>query len=190
MQSISRQWFEQFVIDTRGELHGYLLRLLTSREDVKEVSQDAYLRVFLALRRSPDKDHAPRALLYTTARNLAISRLRHSKVVEQSAQPLTVSQELCVRRRSPEKEACTSENMRLLMRVMGALPPKCRQVMHLRVAEGLSQREIAQKLGIAISTVEKHLARGLRNCQLAMREIRNQAPGTEKEEVRARDVQA
>jgi RNA polymerase sigma-70 factor (ECF subfamily) len=188
MQRVSRQWFEEFVVDTRGELQGYLSRLLASREDIKEVSQEAYLKVFVALRKSPDKEHAPRALLFTTARNLAISRLRHSKVVEQSAQPLTVSQELCARRRSPEKEACASEDMRFLMQVMAMLPPKCRQVMHLRLARGLSQKEIAQKLGIAVSTVEKHLARGLRDSQVAMRELRSRA--SDVDEAPIQEVQA
>lgn len=173
MQAVSREWFDQFVMETRGELQGYLSRLLSSREDIKEVSQEAYLKVFVALRKSPHTDHTPRALLYTTARNLAISRLRHNRVVEQSAQPLAVSQELSVKRRSPEIEACASENMEFLLKVLATLPPKCRQVMHLRVARGLSQKEIAENLGIAVSTVEKHLARGLRDSQLAMRELRS-----------------
>lgn len=190
MHSLSRQWFEEFVVDTRGELQGYLSRMLSSREDVKEVSQEAYLKVFVALRQSPERDHAPRALLYTTARNIAISRLRHSKVIEQSAQPLTVSQELCARRRSPESEACTSEDMRFLLQVLAALPPKCRQVMHLRVAMGLSQKEIARKLGIAVSTVEKHLARGLRDSQITMRKLRSREREQEVDEAPGREAQA
>jgi RNA polymerase sigma-70 factor (ECF subfamily) len=175
LQHVSRQWFDRFVAKTRGELHGYLSRLLPLPEDRYEVSQEAYLKVFVALRRSSDKDHAPRALLYTTARNLAISRLRHNRVIEQSAQAVTVSQELCVRRRTPEHDACSSEDANFLRQVMAMLPPKRRQVMELRIVRGLSQKEIASTLGIAVSTVEKHLASGLRESQAAMLKIRRRS---------------
>ena len=55
--------------------------------------------------------------------------------------------------------------MQMLLRAVNGLPPKCRDVFVLRMIEGLSQREIAERLGITVSTVEKHLARGLRHCK-------------------------
>jgi DNA-directed RNA polymerase specialized sigma24 family protein len=44
------------------------------------------------------------------------------------------------------------------------LPDRCREVLTLRKLYGLSQREIAQRLGIAESTVEKHVAYGVHLC--------------------------
>jgi len=172
---VSRQWFDEFVAESRGELNGYLGRLLRSTDDALEVSQEAYLKVFLALRRHEDREHCPKALLYTTARNLAISRLRHQKIVERSALAVTVNQELQAERRSPEQHASKNEDMRALLLVINRLPPKCRKVMLLRMLEGLSQKEIAERLDIAVSTVEKHLAKALHNSRNAMADLKQAA---------------
>lgn len=152
---------------------GYLNRMLRSKDDAQEISQEAYLKVFLALRKHRDRDHCPKALLYTTARNLAISRLRHQKIVDRSAVAVTVSQELQAERRSPEQHASKNEELRALLLVVNQLPPKCRRVMLLRMLEGLSQKEIAARLDIAVSTVEKHLARALHSSRDAMASLKN-----------------
>lgn len=171
MLELSQGWFDRFVAETRGELTGYLRGVLNSTEDALEVSQEAYLKVYVTLRRRSERDHAPKALLYTTARNLAISRLRHQKVVDRETVAMTVSQELRVDRTTAEQGASRREDLVALLAVLGTLPPKCRSVMLLRLAEGLSQKDIASRLGITTSTVEKHLAKGLRLSRAAMREM-------------------
>ena len=172
MSKVSGQWFDEFVAESRGELTGYLKRILRSSDDALEVSQEAYLKVYLALQKNAAREHSPKALLYATARNLAISRLRHQKVVDRSVLAVTVSQELQTERRSPEQHASSSEDLRALLQVVNQLPPKCRKVLLLRMLEGLSQKEIAARLGIAVSTVEKHLAKALHCSRDAMAELK------------------
>ena len=43
---------------------------------------------------------------------------------------------------------------------IAAMPAQMRQVFTLRRVQGLSQREVAQEMGISESTVEKHMSRG------------------------------
>lgn len=183
MLRVSRRWFDEFVAESRGELTGYLNRMLRSKDDALEVSQEAYLKVFLALRKHQDRDHCPKALLYTTARNLAISRLRHQQIVDRCALAVTVSQELQSECRSPEQHASKNEDMQALLLVVNQLPPKCRRVMLLRMLEGLSQKEIAARLDIAVSTVEKHLAKALHSSRDAMSRLKQP-----EDEVLAREV--
>jgi RNA polymerase sigma-70 factor (ECF subfamily) len=52
--------------------------------------------------------------------------------------------------------------LRRLSRALDHLPPRCREVIWLRRVEGMSQREVADQLGITEKTVEKHLAKGMR----------------------------
>lgn len=166
------QWFDEFVTESHGELTGYLRRLLRSRDDAQEVAQEAYLKVFIALQKHGNREHSPNALLYTTARNLAISRLRHRKVIDHSVLAVEVSQELQTERRSPEQHASRNQDMRALLLVVNQLPPKCRKVLLLRMLHGLSQKEIAARLDIAVSTVEKHLAKALHGCRNAMAQLK------------------
>ncbi|HSF76986.1 MAG TPA: sigma-70 family RNA polymerase sigma factor [Steroidobacteraceae bacterium] len=159
------KWLNDLVAETRGGLARYLARLCASPDDVQDVMQEAYLQVFCALRKSGPEGHAPAALLYTTARNIAFSRLRHQKVVAAAAPAFSIDERL--RREQPgvERQASRNEQLQLMLRVVNGLPPKCRDVFVLRMIDGLSQREIAERLGIAVSTVEKHLARGLQQCR-------------------------
>jgi RNA polymerase sigma-70 factor (ECF subfamily) len=48
------------------------------------------------------------------------------------------------------------------MSAIGELPPRCREVVTLRKIEGLSQREVARKMGITEDTVERQVSNGIR----------------------------
>ena len=60
------------------------------------------------------------------------------------------------------------QELTLLETAIAELPPGCRAVLLLRKVELLSHREIADRLGIAISTVEKQHARALRLLRAAL----------------------
>jgi RNA polymerase sigma-70 factor (ECF subfamily) len=161
----SAEWFEDLVGQTRSGLARYVERILASPEDAQEVVQEAYLKVFVALRNDPSESNYPVALLYTTARNIAISRLRHQSVVLKSVGAVTIAEELRIRERSAEQQVSASERLNSLLMVVDGLPPKCREVFVLRWIHGMPQRDIGEQLGISLSTVEKHLAKGLRHCK-------------------------
>jgi RNA polymerase sigma-70 factor (ECF subfamily) len=57
-----------------------------------------------------------------------------------------------------------NEESDLLRQAVAALPERCRQVVTLRMAFGLSQREIAARLGITENTVERQMGKGIRRC--------------------------
>ena len=60
------------------------------------------------------------------------------------------------------------QELRLLEEAIAQLPEGCRNVLLLRKVELLSHREIADRLGIAISTVEKQHVRALRLLRAAL----------------------
>jgi RNA polymerase sigma factor (sigma-70 family) len=51
---------------------------------------------------------------------------------------------------------------------VAALPKKCRQVFLLRKVHGLGHREIAERMGLSVSSVEKYLLRGIVDCRAYM----------------------
>lgn len=162
------KWLSDLVAETSGGLARYVSRFCVSPDDVQDVVQEAYLQVYCALRKTGPEGHTPAALLYTTARNIAFSRHRHMKVVAAAAPTVSAGERLRREQTGVEQQVSRNQQMQILLRAVNGLPPKCRDVFVLRMIEGLSQREIAERLGITVSTVEKHLARGLRHCKDAL----------------------
>jgi RNA polymerase sigma-70 factor (ECF subfamily) len=80
------------------------------------------------------------------------------------------------------------QELALLAEVVGELPKRYRQVFTLRRVYGLSQREIAQHLGISETTVEQLLARAVRRCAAALfaREVAADHPQSMSERLRRR----
>lgn len=144
---------------TVAPLRRYLTRILGNRGEAHDVAHDAYLRVF----RYTEKNHAenPEALLYVTARRLAINELRRRQIAPITDEPLA-AETTSAPQPSVTDEVMARQELAQLQQAIDRLPAGCRQVLLLRKVELLSHRDIAARLGIAISTVEKQHARALR----------------------------
>jgi RNA polymerase sigma factor (sigma-70 family) len=133
--------------------------MLGSQTEAEDIAHDAYLRVFPTVQRN--EAEKPEALLYTTARRLAFNRLKRRRIapISPAAAPLDFAA-------SPGpgvvQQVMARQELQRLELAVAQLPEGCRTVLLLRKIELLSHREIADRLGIAISTVEKQHARALR----------------------------
>lgn len=150
---------------TLAPLRRYLARMLGNPTEAQDVAHDAYVRVYPTVTRQP-AEH-PEALLYTTARRLAINRLKRRSVSPIAREGVSVDAAASA---SPgvAQQVMARQELALLERAIAELPDGCRSVLLLRKVELLSHREIAERLGIAISTVEKQHARALRLLRTAM----------------------
>lgn len=145
-------------VELRAWLHGRYAVL----SDPDDLVQEALTRVWRERQARPVP--SPRALLYTTARNLALDQIRRRQVVRIDA--LAELAELSVLEDSPSAADTTARNQELdlLTQALQSLPERCRQVLTLRKIYGLSQREIATQLGISEHTVEAQVGNGMRRC--------------------------
>lgn len=174
-------WFFRVLAHER-DLRAFLARSLPHRDDVSDVVQETYARL-LAL--SPERRSAVRtwrAFLFATARNVAMDHLRRRVSVSLDALPEIHAAAVVLRgsqERRPEEIVNLTQERRLLAGAIASLPEKCRQVLILRKIHGLSQKEIALRMGIAEHTVEKHLSHGVRLCAARLLE----ATGTTQTEV-------
>lgn len=160
---------------TREQLLASLCRMLEPAQ-AEEVLQEAYLKLFLALKE--DKAIEPRPFLFRVARNLAISHLRHQKVVEQHGMTASITLQHTTQPDTIERQVSREEEQGALVDAINALPPKCRQVFVMRKIDGHSHEDIARILNISTKTVENHLARGMRLCREHLVASRN-APAPE-----------
>ncbi len=156
------RWFAAEVAPHEATLRGYLLGQFPSLPDVDDVVQESLVRVLRA--HETGRVESPRALLFTTARNLALDTVRRQRVV--AFEPMTENSESFVYLSGANVAEAVSQNEEfdLLREAIQGLPERCRQVVTLRMAFGLSQREIAARLGITENTVERQMGKGIRRC--------------------------
>jgi RNA polymerase sigma-70 factor (ECF subfamily) len=145
--------------DHFGAVRTYLSRRLGCPEAGREAAQDLFLRFLLRPQAAPIEN--PRGFLLRAARNLAIDLLR-AQSVRPAIEPIENHEDTLVDPVSdPARIAEARLRLRLLAEGFGKLPPRCRDVFFLHRFEGLTQREIAGRLGIAAKTVEANLARAM-----------------------------
>jgi RNA polymerase sigma-70 factor (family 1) len=151
--------FTKLFAETRDALHHYIRRFVGSSETAKEIVQEAFLRTY----RERESVTTLRAFLFSTARNLAANDYRHRRTVERSAVGDLGDLRVNPESESPEFQLIRDEKNRLIQEAIDHLPRQCRAAFTLRVFHECSYQEVAKRLGISAKTVEKHIARGLRD---------------------------
>lgn len=136
-----------------------------SRETAEDIVQEAFLRTY----ERGDSGKAPKAFMYSIARNLATDSQRHDRIAKTD----TVGDlDEVGATREPESldtGLLAEEASRLLKEAVERLPPMCRTVFALKVFHACSYREISGKLGISTRTVENHIAHGVRETHRYLR---------------------
>lgn len=161
---MDKQWH-----DFSGKLKRYLKKILKRPEDVEDIAQEAFVRVLEA--GSKGEIHYRQAYLFRTAHNLALNSLaRKSNLLEDYIEDFP-ELEVLSESASLEDTVASQQRFELFCRAAASLPHQCRQVLILRKVYGLSQSEVADRLGIAVSTVEKHLAKGMLRCAAQMQSL-------------------
>lgn len=151
--------FTKLFAESFDTLHRYIRRFVGSSETAKEIVQEAFLRTY----RERDSVTTLRAFLFSTARNLAANDYRHRRTVERSAVGDLGDLRVNPESESLESELIKDERNRLIQEAIDHLPRQCRAAFTLRVFHECSYQEVAKRLGISAKTVEKHIARGLRD---------------------------
>lgn len=151
-------WLGRYVIPHEPELRNWLRRRPVEGLDVDDIVQEVYARLVALY--SVDHVENPKTYAFQAASSVLISHIRRLKVVAidsvASFEHLDVADEGA----SPERAVVDRDELRRLERTLASLPARVAEVFRLRRIDGLSQREVAQRLGLAESTVEKHMARG------------------------------
>jgi RNA polymerase sigma factor (sigma-70 family) len=155
------RWFMHHILPHEPALRGWLSRRRAPAAfDVDDIVQESY--AVLAERERVDDILNPRAYLFQVAHSLVVRNIRRARIV-----PILAVEDLGLldpadEAATPEQSAIAHDDLRRLAEVIASMPGQTREAFVLRRIRGLSQREIASRMGLSENTVEKHIVRGIR----------------------------
>lgn len=156
------RWFSEHVQPYEPALRAYLSKRFPSLPDHDDLVQEVYVRLLHA----KERGHLTyaKAFLFVVARNAAIDTIRRRRTTR--LETISENEEMPVLEPAGDVVDSMERQQRLdiLIEAMSALPERCRQVMMLRHLDGLSYKEIAERLGISPETVKVHMIKGVRDC--------------------------
>jgi RNA polymerase sigma-70 factor (ECF subfamily) len=167
-QTLNLSELQSVFAQMRGELLRFLTRRTGNPATAADLSQDVFEKLSSIGAEIPDHQKA-RSYLFRMAGNLAID---HRRVEARRAEILEGSQVLFEDVTfSPEAIAVSRDQLRRLEEALAELPAKVREVLVLARMHGLSHREVASRLGVSVSLVEKYQLKALMHCRERMGDI-------------------
>lgn len=144
----------QLLLTRYDEIKARLTLRLGSPDLAGDAVQDAWLR--LQHTESIGRVRSPANYLFRVALNIARDRLTSERRYLTSAE---VEQMLDIADDAPDPEAVAEarSELELVEKLIAELPPRQREILVSARLDGLPRREIAARLGISLSLVEKEL---------------------------------
>ena len=147
---------------TKGAVYGFALSILKNAHDAEDVLQDTYIQIYRAADRYRSNKN-PMPWIFTIAKNLAYMKLREKNRVQ--AVPQEDWRDLL-----PETPAMTPEDRLVLQSAMELLSDEERQIVMLHAAGDFKHREIAELLGLPLSTVLSKYHRAVKKLKMKLQE--------------------
>jgi RNA polymerase sigma-70 factor (ECF subfamily) len=168
-QSGEASAFDVLVARWEDRIRGAAYRFLGSDEEARDVAQEAFLKAYQAIG-TFKKEARFSSWLYQIATNLCRDRLRRRKTrATVSLEALEESGPVMVETRPGAHERLLERDLaRAVRRAVSELPEEQREVVILKEYQDLTFLEIAQALGVPVSTVKTRLYRGLGQLRLRL----------------------
>jgi len=162
------RWLAEHVLPHERRLRSWLAQRRVVDLDVDDIVQETY--AVLAELKQVDHIRNPRTYLYSVAHSIILQHVRRQRIVPIETMADLDHLGLYSDEPTPEEALSDFQELRGIAQLLAGLPRKCREEFTLRKIEELSQREIAGRMHIAESTVEKHISKALKLLTIAMRE--------------------
>ena len=151
--------FEQVFKTHFKRLHSYAFTILRDEVEAEEIVQQVFFKLWdrnenLSLTGSVS------AYLYRAVHNESLNYIKHQKV--RSNHQLHVAYSMKNEVEHPAKKVMTRELEKKIHSALNELPEQCRTIFQMSRFDELKYREIADKLGISVKTVENQMGKALK----------------------------
>ena len=146
--------------DHNGWLQGWLRKRLGDREQAADVAHDTFLRLLVS-GRFPSVGEG-RSYLTQIARNLVVDQWRRQRIEQAYLDSISHLPE--PESPSLETRALVIETLMQIDSMLDAMPAKAREAFLLSQFEGLTYPQIAERLAISVSSVQKYMTRAIQAC--------------------------
>jgi len=164
--------FEALFDRYSGTLYALLLRVLGNPEDAQEVLQESFVKVWTSAKMFDAVRGSEAAWLISIARSRGIDKLRSRRIRvdrENDAGREISIQSSFVEKTTGAEEAIRAEERTAVRGALAELPEAQRVALELAYFEGLSQSEIAERLGEPLGTVKTRMQLGMKKLRDRLR---------------------
>ena len=148
--------FEQFYAANFPRVKNFAKLLTKSEEDAEDIAQNIFLKLWTRPELWQDQETMT-GYLYTVTRNEIFNLFKHQKVEQEYEDKVLKAQLLG----ELLENLYYKEVLMLIRMTLSQLPDRRRRVFEMSRFEGLSHKEIADKLQIPLRTVEDHIYKTL-----------------------------
>ena len=154
------RWFLQRILPHEPALRAWLARKHRGACETDDIIQETY--TVLASLQNREQIRFPKAYLFRVAHSVLVRQIRQSRVVSIRAAWDLEDFDIPDEGPSPEETTLHRDELAQIAVAIASMPIQTRTAFVLRRVHGFSQREIARQMRLSESTVEKHIARGIR----------------------------
>ena len=145
------------MLEYYNEITYYLLRLTGDKHIAKDLTQETYVKVLEASKKSDIK--MQKAFLYKIAHNLLVDKVRKDKILTQT----TYEEEdhFTADKDRPEEILTDELRQQKLKQCIGDLSPRNKKAFVLHYYKGYTRKEIGIMMDISTNAVEKNITRAV-----------------------------
>ena len=150
--------FEKLYFNYSKKLYNFAFNILKSKEDAEGIVQNVFTKIW-EIRSEINTELSFGGYIFRIAKNMMLNQLR-KKIIEKEYLNylLTMPEDTSL---PVEQEINFLELNLEIERIINELPEKRREILRLSRHEGLTYREIAEKMNISVNTVNTQISKSL-----------------------------
>ena len=151
--------FEQVFKTHFKRLHAYAFTILRDEVEAEEMVQQVFFKIW-ERNENLSLSGSVSAYLYRAVHNESLNHIKHQKV--RSNHQLHIAYSMKNEVEHPAKKILMGEMEKKIHLALNELPEQCRTIFQMSRFDELKYREIADKLGISVKTVENQMGKALK----------------------------